>query len=310
MDLKWLEDFISLTEIGNFSRTAQVRNTTQSALSRRMQSLEEWAGVSLIDRRNQPICLTVSGKVFFRYAEEIVKQAYLAKAESHTYGGQFDAPITFIMQYSISRSFFSRWLAKIEPELEPFNVKVCVDNRNACINELESENADFMLLYDHSSLPASYSPTSSMLKTHAGQTKALAVSIPDSQGGPKFQLPGSADNPLPFLRFSAEATIGSLVEVSIASMAQKSHLRTCYESANADCLLEAALAGKGLAMLPYCIAKNDLDAGNLVYAGGSSTGHNSIENTNIMMCRRRNPMDAKREELWRIALKTSLIDEI
>ena len=47
METKWLEDFISLSETRSFSRSAQLRHVTQPAFSRRIQSLESWAGTDL-----------------------------------------------------------------------------------------------------------------------------------------------------------------------------------------------------------------------------------------------------------------------
>ena len=51
MELKWLEDFVSLAETLNFSRSADERSVTQPAFSRRIRSLETWLGADLDDRR-------------------------------------------------------------------------------------------------------------------------------------------------------------------------------------------------------------------------------------------------------------------
>ena len=58
MDIKWLEDFLSLVQTRNFSRSAQERHVTQSALSRRIQALEAWVGADLVDRSTYPLALT------------------------------------------------------------------------------------------------------------------------------------------------------------------------------------------------------------------------------------------------------------
>jgi DNA-binding transcriptional LysR family regulator len=63
METKWLEDFVSLAETRSFSRSAQLRHVTQSAFSRRIQSLEAWAGVDLVDRSAYPTQLTPAGQV-------------------------------------------------------------------------------------------------------------------------------------------------------------------------------------------------------------------------------------------------------
>jgi DNA-binding transcriptional LysR family regulator len=46
--LSWLDDFLTLAAIGNFSRAADERHMTQLAFSRRIMALEEWLGVDLL----------------------------------------------------------------------------------------------------------------------------------------------------------------------------------------------------------------------------------------------------------------------
>src|SRR5688500_11241190 len=64
MELEWLEDFISLARSGSFSRSATERHVTQPAFSRRIQALELWLGVALIDRSAYPTRLTPAGRQF------------------------------------------------------------------------------------------------------------------------------------------------------------------------------------------------------------------------------------------------------
>ena len=54
METKWLEDFVSLAETRSFSRSAHLRHVTQPAFSRRIQALEAWAGIDLVDRSSYP----------------------------------------------------------------------------------------------------------------------------------------------------------------------------------------------------------------------------------------------------------------
>ena len=62
MELKWLEDFLSLARTGSFSRSAEERHVTQPAFSRRIKSLEIWVGVPLVDRSSYPTHLTPAGQ--------------------------------------------------------------------------------------------------------------------------------------------------------------------------------------------------------------------------------------------------------
>jgi DNA-binding transcriptional LysR family regulator len=62
MELTWIDDFIALDRVRNFTLAAQQRCTTQSAFSRRIKSLEDWFGCDLFDRDVRPVTLTKSGE--------------------------------------------------------------------------------------------------------------------------------------------------------------------------------------------------------------------------------------------------------
>ena len=54
MDLKWIEDFLYLSQYGSFAKAAKARNITQPAFGRRIKLLEEWVGVDLVNRNTYP----------------------------------------------------------------------------------------------------------------------------------------------------------------------------------------------------------------------------------------------------------------
>lgn len=74
MEIKWIQDFLSQSKTHSFSRSAEERNVTQSALSRRIQALEAWLGAELVDRSTQPARLTAAGMLFQQQAEGILGQ--------------------------------------------------------------------------------------------------------------------------------------------------------------------------------------------------------------------------------------------
>lgn len=79
METRLLEDFLCLTETRSFSRAAADRHIIQSAFSRRIMALEEWLGVSLVDRSVHPATLTSAGWLFRRLAADLVRDAYAAR---------------------------------------------------------------------------------------------------------------------------------------------------------------------------------------------------------------------------------------
>lgn len=63
METQLLEDLITLAETRSFRRAADRRQISQPAFSRRIKSLEEWAGVRLVDRSSQSVQLTPAGQL-------------------------------------------------------------------------------------------------------------------------------------------------------------------------------------------------------------------------------------------------------
>jgi DNA-binding transcriptional LysR family regulator len=80
METKWLEDFVSLAETRSFSRSAQLRHVTQSAFSRRIQSLEAWAGTDLVDRSSYPTQLTPPGQTLYVHALALLQSLQNTRA--------------------------------------------------------------------------------------------------------------------------------------------------------------------------------------------------------------------------------------
>ncbi len=80
MELKWLEDFLSLADSGSFSRSAEQRHVSQPAFSRRIRALEAWLGVALVDRSTFPTRLTEAGEAFKGPAADLINRLHAARA--------------------------------------------------------------------------------------------------------------------------------------------------------------------------------------------------------------------------------------
>jgi DNA-binding transcriptional LysR family regulator len=70
MDLDQLETFLEVARLCSFSRAAEKRFRTQPAISSQIRALEEEVGAKLLDRSGGRVSITVSGKIFQKWAEE------------------------------------------------------------------------------------------------------------------------------------------------------------------------------------------------------------------------------------------------
>ncbi len=72
MDLRNVESFIRVAELGSFTKAASEMNYVQSTVTMQIQQLEKELGVPLFDRIGKKVSLTSAGREFLSYANEIV----------------------------------------------------------------------------------------------------------------------------------------------------------------------------------------------------------------------------------------------
>jgi LysR family transcriptional regulator, low CO2-responsive transcriptional regulator len=73
MDFDQLETFLEVARLSSFSRAAEKRFRTQPAISSQIRSLEEEVGAKLLDRSGGKVSITASGKLFLKFAEDILE---------------------------------------------------------------------------------------------------------------------------------------------------------------------------------------------------------------------------------------------
>jgi DNA-binding transcriptional LysR family regulator len=73
MDFDQIETFLEVARLSSFSRAAEKRFRTQPAISAQIRAMEEEVGAKLLDRSGGKVAVTSAGKIFQKYAEEVVQ---------------------------------------------------------------------------------------------------------------------------------------------------------------------------------------------------------------------------------------------
>jgi DNA-binding transcriptional LysR family regulator len=269
VETKWLEDFVSLAETRSFSRSAQLRHVTQPAFSRRIQGLEAWAGVDLVDRSSFPTRLTPAGETFLAQALEVLDalQATRNLMRSHQAAGQ--DMVEFAVPHTLAFTFFPHWLTQINSDLKlesgTLKTRLTALNVHDAVLRLTEGGCDLLIAYHHASQPLQLSAERYEMLSLGHETLApYAKAGPD--GAPLFSLPGRAGAPVPFLGYASGAYMARLVDVILKQAGQALHLDPIYETDMAEGLKAMALEGHGLAFLPHSSVRKELRARRLVPA--------------------------------------------
>jgi len=265
MDTKWLEDFVSLAETRSFSRSAQLRHVTQPAFSRRIQSLEAWAGTDLVDRSAYPTRLTPAGETLYGQALEMLQALQHTRAMLRSQTAAGEDVIEFAVPHTLAFTFFPAWASSLRDQFGPFKSRLIALNVHDAVMRLAEGSCDLLLAYHHASHPFQLD-TERYEMVSLGQEVIAPYCRPDAQGQPLFLLPGRPGQLLPYLGYAPGAYLGQVVDFMLKQAATAIHLERVYETDMAEGLKAMALEGHGLAFLPYSAVRNELRAGRLVSA--------------------------------------------
>jgi LysR family transcriptional regulator, hypochlorite-specific transcription factor HypT len=264
--LRFLDDFLTLAETGNFSRAAEERNVTQPAFSRRIKALESYVGVALIDRRSYPATLTPAGVAFRDAALGIVGQLRHARVLAREAAGKDRDLIRIAALHSIATTYHPAWFAAITRETGDYTVQMTCDNLHNCVQLFLEGSVHWLVVFSHPAVPVFLTPTSFSYLV-AERDRLIPVCAPAKSGKPRYPLPGQPGSPLPYLQYGANSYLGKVVDELLRPAANKAHLRLIYEDDLTAGLKAMAVAGHGLAWLPEKVVAAELKSGSLVICG-------------------------------------------
>ncbi len=270
METKWLEDFVSLAETRSFSRSAQLRHVTQPAFSRRIQSLEAWAGVDLVDRSSYPTTLTPAGQTLYAQALELLQLLQNTRAMLRGYDAVGQDFIEFAVPHTLAFTFFPGWVARLREQFGPLRSRLTALNVHDAAMRLVEGGCDLLMAYHHPSQPLQLDAERYDMVV-LGTEQMAAYARPAPTGLAQYALPGSSERPLPYLAYAPGAYLGAVTDWMLRQARTPVHLDRVYETDMAEGLKAMALEGHGLAFLPSSAVGKEVQAGLLVQASGSAS---------------------------------------
>jgi LysR family transcriptional regulator, hypochlorite-specific transcription factor HypT len=268
METKWLEDFVSLAETRSFSRSAQLRHVTQPAFSRRIQALEAWAGIDLVDRSSYPTRLTPAGETLHAQALEMLGALQATRNMMRGHQGAGQDMLAFAVPHSLAFTFFPHWVMDLRQRFGVFKSCLIALNVHDAVLRLTEASCDLLIAYHHPSQPLQLNPDRYEMLTLGHETlAAYAKAGPD--GRPMFSL--TTNENIPYLSYAGGAYLGRLVELIVKQAQTPLKLDSLYETDMAEGLKAMALEGHGLAFLPASSVIKELKSKRLVRASPPGT---------------------------------------
>ncbi|STC84120.1 Quorum-sensing regulator protein D [Edwardsiella hoshinae] len=255
MEMGWLEDFLALAELRNFSRAAANRHITQPAFGRHIRALEESVGQQLVDRSTTPVTLTPAGYQFRLLAHAMVNQWREGLNRINECPPLLLHPVRFSTPHALSSPFLLDLVAAVgaaEASTLPFAVDIL--RVDYAVEALIEGACDFLLGFDNHALLQP--PFDNLLLGHG---EMLLVGAPGPDGRARF-TPG--EQPVPVLRYPPDAYSARMVERLMPQ--HPFAAQPMFEASLCDLHRRMALRGHGLTWLADCQIHAELSEGRLV----------------------------------------------
>lgn len=255
MELKWLEDFVALNENGSFSKAAKTRYVTQPAFSRRIRALENWLGVSLIDRDIYPTNFTDAGEKFLIFAQQSVAETYGIREALRSDVDQ-ENNLTIKAQHSLTVSFLPSWLQTLEPLTSHRLLKVHATDLHDAVDAFIAGTGDFLLCYSSKDGIEGLA-RDDIESIQVGTDFLVPVSATDKDGNAIHQF--RQGQPLRLLSYPPKSFFGRLMRYEcIPKLGLDNVIQYVYENALAEALKALALKGYGVTWLPKNLITDEL----------------------------------------------------
>jgi DNA-binding transcriptional LysR family regulator len=161
MDIRRLEFFVRIAELGSMTRAAASLGISQPPLSRQMRLLEEELGTPLFQRHRRGLHLTPAGTRLKQRLQAPLHQIRLALQDARCSAGEDGGVVTIGMAATISHILagpLAQQVALVAPQVSLRIVEAHPDN---LVGMLDQEQIDMALVFDRE--PSWKGPTEDLL---------------------------------------------------------------------------------------------------------------------------------------------------
>lgn len=266
MELKWLEDFVCLADIGSFWKASEARHVSQPALSRRIRALEDWLGVTLFDRTTYPITLTAFGRQFLPYAQEMLRTSKGIREEFRLLAGARADEVRVATLHTLSTHLLPaivERLLRVQPRARAIVIP-SVQGVEHHFDALANGIYHVLVTYGGQSITDSAGQLDDLDEKTVGTDELVPVASPALFRRSRLASFDRATD-VPFLNHSSFSFTEKLIAPLVKSL--EGRLRVVAESGLSETLAAMARRDLGLAWLPRSIVAGDLEGGALKIVG-------------------------------------------
>ena len=175
MDLRDLKCFILTAELGSITRAAGELGLVQSALSRKVQAIEEELGCTLFNRLPRGIQLTPAGRRFLDRARRIVREVDFARSDVKDGAGEVAGAVSLGLSPTLAPLLAPDCLAQVATDFPGIQLKVVEGFSSSLLDLLLTGRIDLAVLTNP--------PRTPMLQQEPAASEEILVITPPGARG-------------------------------------------------------------------------------------------------------------------------------
>jgi LysR family nitrogen assimilation transcriptional regulator len=253
MDLKQLEYFVRVAELGSFTRAAIALDVAQPALSRQIRLLEVELRQNLLARNGRGATPTEAGKLLLEHGRGILHQVAVAREELGVARGALAGRVSIGLPPSLSRLITVPLTQAFRAKLPQAQLTLTEGFSLVMIDSLRMGNLDMALLYNPERSP-------DMEQTLLHEEELVLISpraeVPEGKGKARAAVALRDAAALPLILPSRPNAFRLLLEAETTRLGCA--LRIAMEVDGLNAILSLVREGFGHAVLPaYTLANID-----------------------------------------------------
>lgn len=296
-----LEDLLAFIELRNITKAARRRNVSQPAYSRRLQAIEVFHGIKLVDRRVRP-AIPTTALTDMRDEIKLVLSSLRRLSENLTHHKVDVHNISIATVQTLAATIVPTAISRVASKLSGWKVRLKSANHDVCFQMLMTEDVTIMLAYETEKLPL-HVPTDLVEKSVIGSDKIVAICRPEQFEKFGNSIPGSGS--IPLVAHPRNIFLGQILFDDILSRSSH-HFSEVVTADLSSAVLASVHAGSGVAWLPYSFIKDELDRGDLTMLNNPLFPQVDI---NIVMLTLKT-RDIVEKEPWSMAFRQAIEDII
>ena len=254
--MNWLsswESFVRVVETGSMAAAARRLDCTRAQVSKQIAELERSFGVRLFERSTRKLALTPSGEVFHQHALRALDAVASTEIAVRNLGDTPSGLLRISASITFGRLYIAPLLPRITDQYPELDCELILTDQ---LVDLVDDNIDLALR--HTKAP----PDEAVAKRLVTLSRVLCATPAylAAHGCPEHPSELAWHPCFGYLQAETSRTLdllgqqGDQVSVPIASR---------FRFNNLDCVLDAVLAGHGLAILPTYLAGPEIQRGRL-----------------------------------------------